>query len=63
MAIDPKTAIEWGAAIAKAALEVARTIKDSELRRESVAQARNMLSDQRVLLDLEIEEMLEDKYK
>ncbi len=63
MAIDPKTAIEWAGLIAKAALEVARGIKDSEMRREAVAQARTMLSDQRVLLDLEIEEMLEDKYR
>lgn len=57
------TAVEWGAKIAEAAFKVAREIKDSQLRREAMRIARENQSDQRVLLDLEIQDMLDERYK
>lgn len=56
------TAAEWGLKIAEAAFKVAREIKDGPLRREAMRIARENQSDQKVLLDLELQEMLDERY-
>ncbi len=63
MAVDPKTVLQWAGLIAEGALKVAREIKDAEVRREAMKQARDWLTDQKVLLDLELQDMLDEKYK
>ncbi len=60
---DAKTALELGKMIAEAAFGVARGIKDVQKRREAMRIARDLQSDQKVLLDMEIQDMLDDKYK
>lgn len=56
-----ETALQWGLLAAQAAMKILDKIQDEELRREAAAETRQMLTDQKLLLRAEAQEMLMER--